>query len=69
MKSDDLPLALKSGSHLNCLMVEDLDPYSVEDLQARIESLGEEISRVKSVLELKKSRLNAAEALFSFKAN
>lgn len=71
MNDDDLPLSLRNlsqGAHaLSGLAREDLDPYSADDLNARIEMLEAEIRRVRDAIDKKKNRLSAAEALFSFK--
>ncbi len=71
MNDDDLPLSLRNLSQgaqaLNGLSREDLDPYSAEDLEARVTALEAEIRRVRDALDKKKNRLSAAEALFSFK--
>jgi uncharacterized small protein (DUF1192 family) len=66
---DNEALALRNSGPLHALMHEDLDPYSVEDLQVRIESLEGEIVRVREIMERKKNRRSAADALFSFKDN
>ena len=71
MNDDDLPLTLRNLSQgsaaLSGLAREDLDPYSVEDLDARIAALEAEIARAREAQGRKKNRLSAAEALFSFK--
>ena len=71
MQDDDLPLSFKTthagAQALASLMREDLDPYSVDDLGDRIALLESEIRRAKDAIERKKSRRNAADALFSFK--
>ena len=70
MIEDDLPVAFKSGhAALSGLVREDLDPYSVEDLQTRIETLESEIGRAREAMERKKNRRSAADALFSFKGS
>ena len=66
---DNEPLAARSGGPLHSLVREDLDPYSVEDLAVRIEMLEAEIVRVTEIMERKKNRRSAADALFSFKDN
>jgi uncharacterized small protein (DUF1192 family) len=66
---DNEPVALRNGGPLHSLVHEDLDPYSVEDLEARIEALHVEIARAGEALERKKNRRSAADALFSFKDN
>lgn len=71
MNDDDLPLSLRNLSQgsqaLAGLAREDLDPYSAEDLEKRIEALEAEIARARAQIDKKKNRLSAAEALFSFK--
>jgi uncharacterized small protein (DUF1192 family) len=69
MQDDNEPLARQNAGPLHGLVREDLDPYSVEDLEARIEALQGEISRATDALERKKNRRSAADALFSFKDN
>ena len=69
IQDDNEPLARQNAGPLHGLVREDLDPYSVEDLEARIETLQGEISRATTALERKKSRRSAADALFSFKDN
>jgi len=69
MQDDNEPLARQNAGPLHGLIREDLDPYSVEDLEARIETLQAEISRTNDALERKKNRRSAADALFSFKDN
>lgn len=43
---------------------EDLSLHSLDELEARIESLKAEIDRIKSVLDDKRSSRNAAETVF-----
>jgi len=69
MTDDNEPLAPRSTGPLHGLVREDLDPYSVEDLEARIEALQAEIVRSRDIMERKKNRRSAADALFSFKDN
>ncbi|WP_262423086.1 DUF1192 domain-containing protein [Brevundimonas denitrificans] len=47
---------------------EDLDLYSVEELDERIEGLKVEIARCERAREGKQSQKSAADALFSFKS-
>ncbi len=68
-QDDNEPLARQNSGPLHGLVREDLDPYSVEELEARIEALQGEISRSAEALERKKNRRSAADALFSFKDN
>ncbi len=71
MNDDDLPLSMRAAAQgaqaLSGLAREDLDPYSVGDLDARIAALEAEIARVRQAIDKKKNRLSDAEALFSFK--
>jgi len=69
MTDDNEPLTPRSAGPLHGLVREDLDPYSVEDLEARIEALQAEIVRSRDIMERKKNRRSAADALFSFKDN
>ncbi len=73
MIEDDLSRELKMAGGgtvaLKGLVREDLDPYSVEDLEARISSLEGEIVRVREAISRKKNRLSEASALFSFKGS
>lgn len=73
MIDDDLPLSLQSApkgaAALNGLMREDLDPYSVEDLEERVKVLQAEIGRVTEAMQRKKNRRSDADALFSFKGS
>jgi uncharacterized small protein (DUF1192 family) len=69
MQDDNEPLARQNAGPLPGLVREDLDPYSVEELEARIEALQGEISRAAEALERKRNRRSAADALFSFKDN
>jgi uncharacterized small protein (DUF1192 family) len=73
MIDDDLSRELKMAGGgtvaLSGLVREDLDPYSVEDLEARISSLEGEIVRVREAIVRKKNRLSDASALFSFKGS
>jgi uncharacterized small protein (DUF1192 family) len=52
--------------HLRELEREDLDIYSVFDLQERIERLNAEAERTKRALDKKQSGKSAADALFKF---
>jgi uncharacterized small protein (DUF1192 family) len=71
MIDDDIPAeprALTATKGLaGTLFREDLDPFSVEDLTARIEALEAETMRTRNALTAKKSQRSAADALFSFK--
>ena len=67
MAFEDLEPRPARGATLVILAREDLDPYSVEELEARIEALEGEIGRVRKALETKRARKSAADALFSFR--
>jgi uncharacterized small protein (DUF1192 family) len=54
------------GGHLRELEREDLDIYSVIDLQERIERLAAEEERTRRALDKKQSGKSAADALFKF---
>lgn len=55
------------GDVLQSLLREDLDPYAVTDLEARIASLEAEIVRIREAIRSKSSQRNEADALFNFK--
>jgi len=54
----------KPGDPLVQLTRQDLDPLSVEELQARIEALEGEIARVKAKIEAAVNHRASADALF-----
>lgn len=56
------------GASLIAVTREDLDGYSVADLQERIASLEAEIARSKAAIDGKSSQRNAADALFNFRS-
>lgn len=66
MSFEDLEPRQSFGDNLHALIREDLDGYSVADLQTRIEALEGEIARVKAAIEAKSSQRSAADALFKF---
>ena len=63
MDMDDLPL--RKDDLLKKLQKEDLDPYSIEALEERIEGLRAEIKRAEAAVEEKSDSRSAAEALFN----
>lgn len=63
MDVDDL-FPSKPGDPLVELSKQDLDPMSIEELQARIEALKAEIARVEAHIEKAQSHRSAAEELF-----
>ena len=66
MSFEELEPRPLGGAALTQLTREDLDPYSVEDLNARIEALDGEIKRVRAAMERKQARKSDADALFKF---
>lgn len=54
----------KPGDPLVELAKQDLDPMSIEELQARIEALKAEIARVESHMQSAQTHRSAAEELF-----
>ena len=56
-----------AGAGLKALIREDLDPYSVDDLNERIELLKGEVERCLRAISGKQDKKSAAEALFSFR--
>ena len=54
----------KPGDPLAELKRQDLDPLSIDELQARIEALKEEIARVQAHMKRAQSHLSAADELF-----
>ena len=66
MMFEDLEPRPQRGEPLRALSREDLDVYAVEDLQERIAGLEDEIARSRAAIETKRSKKNAAEALFNF---
>ena len=63
MDLDEL-FAKRPGDPLTLLCKEDLDPLSVEELEARIEALKGEISRVEAKIEGAVTHRKAADELF-----
>ncbi len=63
---DDPEPRPQRGEPLRVLSREDLDVYSVEDLQERIQALEDEIARARAAIDTKRSKKNAADALFNF---
>ncbi|WP_312598853.1 DUF1192 domain-containing protein [Brevundimonas sp.] len=63
---EDLEPRPQRGEPLRALSREDLDVYSIEDLEGRIAALDDEIVRARAVIEAKRSKKNAADALFNF---
>jgi uncharacterized small protein (DUF1192 family) len=63
---EDLEPRPQRDEPLRALSREDLDVYAVEDLQERIAALEAEIARSRAAIETKRSKKNAADALFNF---
>ena len=63
MDLDDI-LPKNPGDPLALLLKQDLDPMSVEELQARIAALEGEIARAKSKIERAVNHRASADALF-----
>ena len=66
MTFDDLDPRPQRGAALNAVGREDLDLYAVEELQERIATLEVEIARVRTAIDTKAAKKNAADALFNF---
>ena len=66
MSFEDLENDPAGGDSLHALIREDLEPYSVTDLETRIAALEAEIARVKAAIVSKSSQRSAADALFKF---
>jgi uncharacterized small protein (DUF1192 family) len=62
MEDDDK--AVKITSPLGALLMEDLEPQSVEDLERRVLKLNQEILRAEKVIQAKKSVRGAAQSIF-----
>ena len=65
---EDLDPRPRRGEALTALGREDLDPYSIDDLEERIAGLEHEIVRARAAIEAKRSKKNDADALFSFRS-
>ena len=63
---DDLEPRPQRGEPLRAWAREVLDVYSIEDLETRIADLEAEIVRSRTAIEAKRSKKNAADALFNF---
>lgn len=67
MTFEDLEPRPTRGAHLTALTREDLDVYSVDELDEQIEALGAEIERRRQAIAAKRDKKSAADALFNFK--
>lgn len=68
MTFEDLEPRSGRGATLTALAREDLDLYSVEELNERIDALQGEVDRAKSAIDAKQAKKNAADALFNFRS-
>lgn len=66
MSFDDLEPRAQRGAAVTALSREDLDLYSVEELQERIAALQVEIARDQAAINAKSAKKSAADALFNF---
>lgn len=66
MSIEDLEPRPIRGQALRDLTREDLDPYAVEDLEERAQTLRDEILRTESAAKAKRARKSDADALFRF---
>lgn len=67
MNEDNEPRPAR-GASLIAVTREDLDVYSVGDLQERIATLEAEVQRCQAAIKGKSSQRNAADALFNFRS-
>jgi uncharacterized small protein (DUF1192 family) len=67
MMLDDLEPRPQRGAAVSALGREDLDLYSVEELQERIDALQGEIDRARGAIDGKQAKKSAADALFNFR--
>jgi len=65
---EDLDPRPRRGEALTMIGREDLDAYSIEDLEERIQALDHEIQRTRAAIEAKKAKKSAADSLFSFRS-
>ncbi|MBN9465335.1 DUF1192 domain-containing protein [Brevundimonas sp.] len=63
---EDIEPRPQRGEPLRALSREDLEVYSIEDLEERIAAMDAEIGRARAAIEGKRSKKNAADALFNF---
>ncbi|MBX9706765.1 MAG: DUF1192 domain-containing protein [Caulobacteraceae bacterium] len=66
MTFDDLEPRPLRGANLAALAREDLELYSTEELNERIDALQNEIERSRSAIASKAAKKSAADALFNF---
>lgn len=67
MTLEDLEPRPQRGAAVSALGREDLDLYSVEELQERIDALQAEIARARGAIDGKQAKKSAADALFNFR--
>lgn len=67
MTFEDLEPRPQRGAAMSLLGREDLDLYSVEELNERISLLEAEIARSRGAIDGKSSQRSAADALFNFR--
>lgn len=67
MTFEDLEPRPTRGANLTALTREDLDLYSVDELNERIETLNAEIDRSRRAISGKQDKKSAADALFNFR--
>lgn len=68
MTFEDVEPRSGRGATLTALAREDLDLYSVDELNERIEALQAEVDRATSAIDAKQAKKSAADALFSFRS-
>lgn len=66
MTIEDLEPRRGQDQAMRDLLREDLDGYSVEDLEARAEALRGEIVRTEAAVHAKRQKKSAADAFFRF---
>ncbi|MEQ7155681.1 DUF1192 domain-containing protein [Brevundimonas aurifodinae] len=66
MTFEDLEPRSARGAGVTALGREDLDLYSVEELNERMDALQAEIDRSKAAIAAKNAKKSAADALFNF---
>ena len=66
MTFEDLEPRPQRGAAMASLGREDLDLYSVDELNERIEALEAEIRRARTAISGKQAKKSAADALFNF---
>ena len=67
MTFEDLEPRPTRGAGVTALGREDLDLYSVEELNERIAALQAEVERARAAIDAKTAKKSAADALFNFR--